>query len=116
MTGSSGGGLNTFYTCAVDERIGVSVPVCYVDTFFAMVHAERDRNWEDGVDLCNQVPGVAAYAEMWDICGLLAPKPQCLIAAVHDWLFPIAGVRQVYQELARIYQLYGAEERVRLVE
>jgi cephalosporin-C deacetylase-like acetyl esterase len=116
MTGSSGGGLNTFYTAAVDERIQVSIPVCYVDTFFSMVNAERDRNWEDGVDLCNQVPGVVAYAEMWDICGLLAPKAQCIIAAQHDWLFPIEGVRQVFQEVARIYTLLGAPERVRLVE
>nr|HMN31465.1 acetylxylan esterase [Caldilineaceae bacterium] len=116
MTGSSGGGLNTFYTSAVDERIAVSVPVCYVDTFLAMVNAERDRNWEDGVDLCNQVPGVVAYAEMWDICGMLAPKAQCIIAAVHDWLFPIAGVHEIYREVARIYQLLGAGDRVRLVE
>ncbi|MCE7989956.1 MAG: hypothetical protein DYG89_53085 [Caldilinea sp. CFX5] len=116
MTGSSGGGLNTFYTAAVDERIQVSIPVCYVDTFFAMINAERDRNWEDGVDLCNQVPQVAAYSEMWDICGLLAPKAQCIIAAQHDWLFPIAGVRQVYQEVVRIYTLLEAAERVRLVE
>jgi cephalosporin-C deacetylase-like acetyl esterase len=116
MTGSSGGGLNTFYTAAVDQRIGVSVPVCYVDTFLAMVHALRDRNWEDGVDLCNQVPGVVAYAEMWDICGMLAPKPQCIIAARHDLLFPIEDVYEIYREVARIYELMGAADRVRLVD
>lgn len=116
MTGSSGGGLNTFYTSAVDERIQVSVPVCYVNTFFMMMAAERDRNWEDGVDLCNQVPQVMAYSEMSDICGLLAPKPQCIIAAIHDSLFPIEGVRQVYQDIECIYTLLGAQDRVRLVE
>jgi cephalosporin-C deacetylase-like acetyl esterase len=116
MTGASGGGLNTFYTAAVDERIQVSVPVCYVSTFFGMVNAERDRNWEDGVDLCNQVPNVAAYAEMSDICGLLAPRPQCIITAVRDWSFPIAAVRQVYGETQHIYTLAGAAERLRLVE
>jgi cephalosporin-C deacetylase-like acetyl esterase len=116
MTGSSGGGLNTFYTSAVDERIQVSVPVCYVNTFLLMMAAERDRNWEDGVDLCNQVPGVMAYAEMADICGLIAPKPQCIIAAIHDLLFPIEGVRQVYRDIERIYALLDTQERVRLVE
>ncbi|MCI0526144.1 MAG: prolyl oligopeptidase family serine peptidase, partial [Nitrospira sp.] len=115
MTGSSGGGLNTFYTSAVDERIQVSVPVCYVNTFFMMMAAERDRNWEDGVDLCNQVPGVMAYSEMSDICGLIAPKPQCIITAIHDSLFPIEGARQVYQEIERIYTLFNAQDRVRLV-
>jgi cephalosporin-C deacetylase-like acetyl esterase len=116
MTGTSGGGLNTFYTSAVDDRIQVSVPVCYVNTFFMMMAAERDRNWEDGVDLCNQVPRVMAYSEMSDICGLLAPKPQCIIAAIQDSLFPIAGVRQVYHEIERIYTLLSAQDRLRLVE
>ena len=116
MTGASGGGLNTFYTSAVDDRIQVSVPVCYVTTFFLMMTAERDRNWEDGVDLCNQVPGVMAYAEMSDICGLFAPKPQCIIAATRDWMFPIEGARQIYQEFEHIYSLLGAQKQVRLVE
>jgi cephalosporin-C deacetylase-like acetyl esterase len=116
MTGASGGGLNTFYTSAVDERIQVSVPVCYVTAFFLMMTAERDRNWEDGVDLCNQVPGVMAYAEMSDICGLFAPKPQCIIAGIRDWMFPIEGVRRVYQDVERIYSLLGARKRVRLAE
>jgi cephalosporin-C deacetylase-like acetyl esterase len=114
MTGASGGGLNTFYTSAVDERIQVSVPVCYVTTFFLMMTAERDRNWEDGVDLCNQVPGVMAYAEMSDICGLFAPKPLCIIAGIRDWMFPIQGVRQVYKGIVHIYELLEASERVRL--
>ncbi|GAB4550387.1 MAG: alpha/beta hydrolase family protein [Anaerolineae bacterium] len=116
MTGASGGGLNTFYTSALDERVQVSVPVCYVTTFLAMMTAERDRNWEDGVDLCNQVPGVMAYAEMSDICGLFAPKPLCIIAGIRDWMFPIAGVRQVYPDIDHIYQLLGAGTRVRLAE
>jgi cephalosporin-C deacetylase-like acetyl esterase len=116
MTGASGGGLNTFYTGAVDERIQVSVPVCYITKFYSMMAAERDRNWEDGVDLCNQVPGVMAYAEMSDICGLFAPKPLCIIAGVRDWMFPIQGVREVYQDIAHIYNLLEAPDRVRLSE
>jgi dienelactone hydrolase len=53
---------------------------------------------------------------MSDICGMLAPKPQCIITAVHDWLFPIEGVRQVYREIERIYHLVNAPERLRLIE
>ncbi|MGQ9793825.1 MAG: alpha/beta hydrolase family protein [Anaerolineae bacterium] len=116
MTGASGGGLNTFYTSALDARIAVSVPVCFVTTFYQMMTAERDRNWEDGVDLCNQVPEVMAYAEMSDIGGLFAPKPLCLIAARHDWMFPITGTRMVHQRLREIYRFWGAEQDVQLVE
>jgi pimeloyl-ACP methyl ester carboxylesterase len=81
-----------------------------------MMTAERDRNWEDGIDLCNQVPGVMAYAEMSDICGLFAPKPLCIIAGVRDWMFPIEGVREVYKDIAHIYHLLKASDRVRLAE
>jgi len=117
MTGASGGGLNTLYTSAVDERIQVSVPVCYVNTFFSMMTAERDRNWEDGVDLCNQVPRVMAFAEMSDICGLFAPRPLCIIAGIQDWMFPIEGVRRVYQDVERIYEMLDVPpEQVLFVE
>jgi cephalosporin-C deacetylase-like acetyl esterase len=116
MTGSSGGGLNTFYTSAVDERIQVSIPVCFVTTFYLMMSSERDRNWEDGMDLCNQVPGVMAYAEMWDILLLFAPKPLRIITALQDELFPVAGTRRIYDRLQSIYRLMGAEQQVDLVE
>jgi cephalosporin-C deacetylase-like acetyl esterase len=116
MTGASGGGLNTVFTSAVDERIQASVPVCFVNTFLSMMTAQRDRNWEDGVDLCNQVPGVMAYAEMSDVCGLFAPRPLCVIAAVRDWMFPIQAVRQAARDIQRLYALLGAGQQVRLVE
>ena len=116
MTGASGGGLNTLYTAAVDSRVQVSVPVCYITTFLMMMTAERDRNWEDGADLCNQVPTVMAYSDMSDILGLFAPKPLCIVAGVEDPIFPIEGVRLVYRDTTRLYGLLGAADRIRLVE
>ena len=94
MTGASGGGLNTFCTCAIDERIQVSVPVCFINTFLDMMKAQRNRNWEDGVDLCNQIPAVMTFASMSDVCGLFAPKPLCVVAGVQDHMFPISGARE----------------------
>lgn len=116
MTGASGGGLNTLYTCAIDNRIQVSIPVCFVTTFLSMMTAERDRNWEDGVDLCNQVPGVMAFAEMSDLCGLFAPRPMCIIASRNDWMFPIQGTHEVAKEVSRLYQLAGVSDHFRLSE
>jgi len=116
MTGASGGGLNTFYTAALDPRVAVSVPVCYVTSFYAAMVAERDRSWEDGVDLCNQVPGVMAYAEMSDILALVAPRPLCVIAGQRDWMFPIAGTREVCRQALEVYRWHGVADRMRLVE
>jgi len=47
MTGASGGGLNTFFTTAIDDRFACAIPVAYPCTFSAAMRAERDLNWED---------------------------------------------------------------------
>lgn len=116
MTGASGGGLNVFYTAAVDSRVAVGVPVCYVTSFYQAMIAERDRSWEDGVDLCNQVPGVMAYAEMSDILALVAPRPVCVVAGKRDWMFPIDGTREICRQTREVYRLHGVADRMRLVE
>jgi dienelactone hydrolase len=116
MTGASGGGLNTFYTTAIDSRITVSVPVCYVTSFYLAMTAERDRNWEDGVDLCNQVPEVMAYAEMSDILALVAPRPLCVVAGQRDWMFPIEGTREICRQTREVYRLHAVVERFHLIE
>ena len=81
-----------------------------------MMTAERDRNWEDGACLCNQVPGIMAHSDMSDILGLFAPKPLCVVAGVQDRIFPIEGVRDVFRDTAHLYELLGAADRARLVE
>ena len=116
MVGASGGGLNTFYTSALDDRIQACVPICYVTTFFQMMTCERNRNWEDGVDLCNQVPQVMAYAEMSDILGLIAPRPLAIIAALQDRMAPADGARQVYAQARKIYALQHALAHIELIE
>ncbi len=42
MTGASGGGLNTLFTTAVDDRFTCAIPVAFPCTFSAAMQAERD--------------------------------------------------------------------------
>jgi cephalosporin-C deacetylase-like acetyl esterase len=116
MTGASGGGLNTFFTTAIEDRFACAIPVAYPCTFSAAMQAERDLNWEDGTDVCNQVPQVMSYAEMSDIASLFLPKPYLILSGTRDKIFPIAGVRQIASEIDHNYKLAGAPEPFRFAE
>jgi cephalosporin-C deacetylase-like acetyl esterase len=116
MTGASGGGLNTLFTTAIDDRFACAIPVAYPCTFSAAMQAERDLNWEDGTDLCNQVPQVMSYAEMSDIASLFLPKPYLVLAGRRDKIFPIEGTREIASTLEKNYTLAGFPERFRYVE
>ncbi|HHV63373.1 MAG TPA: prolyl oligopeptidase family serine peptidase [Firmicutes bacterium] len=112
MTGASGGGLNTLYTSAIDDRIAVSIPVCYVTSFSRFLHAMRGLDWNGGIDLCNQVPNVIKYADMAGICALIAPRALMFINGTEDPQFPIEGTREVLDQVRYAYESLGASDRV----
>ena len=74
------------------------------------MQAERDFNWEDGTDLCNQVPLVMSYAEMSDVASLFIPKPFLILTGTRDKIFPVAGTRQIASTIQHNYQLAGVPE------
>jgi dienelactone hydrolase len=107
ITGNSGGGTVSLFAAACDERIAVAVPGCYFCTFADSIgsiwHCE-----------CNYVPGMLAAAEMWDVGGLIAPRPFMAVAGRQDEIFPIAAVQRSYDRLREIYRVAGAADRCRL--
>jgi hypothetical protein len=103
MTGASGGGLNTLYTCAADDRIAVSVSVCYVTSFARFFRAMRNLNWNNQNDLCNQVPNVIRDSEMAGLCGLIHPRPLLVINGLQDPQFPVDGAQEVIDQVREIY-------------
>ena len=106
-TGNSGGGTTALWLSAIDERITVSVPGCYLCSFRASIynlyHCE-----------CNYVPGILEWAEMGDLAALIAPRPLRAIAGAQDDIFPIDGVREQFAVAARAYELLGVGERCSL--
>jgi dienelactone hydrolase len=96
--GWSGGGTTTMYASALDERISVAVLVGAFCTYRASILS---------IEHCpdNYIPGMLRYAEMSDIAGLIAPRPLLIESGIEDPIFPIGGVREAYDELARIYAM-----------
>ncbi len=107
--GLSGGGVVALYAAALDDRLSAVVIDGALCTFRASIMA-----LEHCAD--NYVPGLARYAETYDVAGLIAPRPLLIEHGTEDPIFPIAGVRQAQQQLARVYALLGCPERLALDE
>lgn len=106
LTGSSGGGLQSTYMAAIEDRISVAMPVDFVTTFRAFIGTLRVHC------ICNHVPNVMRFADCSDLLSIFAPRPLLIGAGEFDHIFPSDGVRQAYSRVREIYRLYDAEDRV----
>lgn len=109
-TGASGGGLNTLYVSALDERIAVVVPVVYVTAFAEFLRTRADHC------PCSHIPGLARFADMGDIAALIAPRPMLWMTARKDPQFTVAGARHAEAEARPAYRAYGRETHLEVRE
>jgi dienelactone hydrolase len=104
--GISGGGMHTFFSTAIDERIRACVISGFYSTFkdslLAMHHC-----------ICQIVPDLAQFGEMYDLVGLIAPRPLLVEAGTYDGIFPIEAVkRSVEIARSKVYAAFGVSDRV----
>lgn len=107
VTGHSGGGAVALFTAAIAEWVDVAAVSSYFCTFEdsigAIDHCE-----------CNYVPDVARLGELWDIAGLVAPRPLIALNGAEDEIFPIEGAERAFDHLTSIYAAAGAPEHCEL--
>lgn len=104
VTGGSGGGSQTVFLAALDERVTVSVPVVMVSAYHSGgCPCESGR----GIHLCGNGTNNV------EIAALAAPKPQLLISDGGDWTKNTPEVEFPFVE--RIYGFYGKKEVVKNV-
>ena len=114
ITGTSGGGLQSTCIGALDERIGVIAPSCFVSSLPMRM---ANRIFEDPDSDPEQDPS-GLVSEGIDHPGLLLlawPRPVHVAAAVKDF-FPIEGTRRTVREVAALYRRFGHGERLVLKE
>jgi dienelactone hydrolase len=100
--GISGGGMHTFFSTCVDERIRACVVSGYYSTF-------RDSILAMSHCTCNFVPGLHRFGEMYDLIGLIAPRPMLVEAASRDPIFPIEAVKRSVSRARDVYRVFGCE-------
>jgi dienelactone hydrolase len=100
--GISGGGMHTFFSTCLDERIRACVVSGYFSTFrdsiLAMAHCA-----------CNFVPGLGQFGEMYDLAGLIAPRPMLVESGSYDPIFPRQAVEQGVARAAKVYEVFGSQ-------
>lgn len=109
-TGASGGGLNTLYLAAVDDRVRVAAPAVYVTRWLEFLETRI------GHCPCSHVPGIAADLDMGDVAGLVAPRPLLILAAKDDPMFRPAGAREAAKQARRVYDVYSAGSALEVQE
>ena len=103
--GISGGGMHTFFSACLDPRIKACVVSGYYSTF-------RDSILGMAHCACNFVPGLHPFGEMYDLVGLIAPRPMLVEAGSYDPIFPIRVVRRSVARARGVYKVFGAAEKV----
>lgn len=107
ITGNSGGGMVAMFTAAIDERISLAVPASYFCKFdHSIVPISHCP--------CNLIPGIMQLGEMYDIAGLIAPRPVLMVHGDVDHIFPIQGTLDAFEHLQKIYSAMGHPERCEL--
>ncbi len=109
VTGNSGGGADTTWLCAVEPRIAMAAPQCFVATFRRNLENELPADSE-------QCPprAIALGLDHSDFIAAMAPKPVVLIGQEKDF-FDVRGLEEAHDRLRRVYGLLGAADNLKLV-
>lgn len=108
ITGASGGGNQTMYAGAWDERFKCVVPVCSVGNYQAYLHT--------ACCMCEVVPGALQFTEEWAVLALTAPRPLMVINAARDGIqFSVGEAKKSLALTAPVYRLFGRSENLRHV-
>ena len=109
-TGNSGGGTLTAYLMALDDRIVVAAPSCYItslERLFATIGPQ---------DAEQNITGQVAFGmEHADYVTLRAPRATLICCGTQDF-FDIKGTWTTFREASLLYGLLGHGERVALFE
>ena len=103
--GISGGGTATLFATALEPRIRTAFISGYLNTF-----SDSIGSLAHCID--NYVPGILNWAEMYDIAGLIAPRPLFIESGEKDNIFPIRASVESFGEVRKIYSVFAAADRV----
>ena len=110
ITGRSGGGTQSAYIAAFDDRIKAAAPECYITSFKRLLQSIGPQDAEQ-----NLVAGISKGLDHSDLLLVRAPKPALMITTTRD-MFSIQGARETAKEVSRIYEAYGEPADFSMVE
>jgi dienelactone hydrolase len=108
ITGASGGGNQSMYAGALDERFAAVVPVCSVGAYQAYLKA--------ACCVCEVLPNALRFTEEGDLLGLVAPRALMVIHAAKDAIqFSPAEATPTMQRVKEIFAAQNVAAKFRQV-
>jgi hypothetical protein len=111
VTGISGGGSQTWFIAAADPRIKAAAAICGASTMEAQLTSGTIE------DHCDCMVPINTYGiDFQNIGALIAPRPFLIGQADRDGWFTIESVHRLYDGVKKVYNLYGAADKIEFVE
>ena len=110
ITGRSGGGTQSAYIAAMDDRIYAAAPECYITNFTRLFQTIGNQDAEQ--NLFNEISRGIDHGDLLEV---RAPKPALMITTTRD-MFSIQGAMETEREVSRIYATYGMQDNFGRVE
>lgn len=106
-TGNSGGGTETAYLMALDDRIVAAAPGCYLTTFRKLIETRGPQDGEQNI-----FGQIAFGMDEADYCIMRAPRPTLICAGTRDVTFDFNGTMDVFRDAKRFYSRIGYPEHI----
>jgi dienelactone hydrolase len=110
ITGRSGGGTQSSYIAAMDERIYAAAPENYITNFKRLLQTIGPQDAEQ-----NMFNAISKGIDHPDLLIVRAPKPAMMITTTCD-MFSIQGARETQEEVSAIYLAFGRGNDFIMVE
>jgi Acetyl xylan esterase (AXE1) len=110
ITGRSGGGTQSSYIAAMDDRIYAVAPECYITNYTRLLQSIGNQDAEQNI-----YNGIVKGVDHADLLLVRAPKPALMITTTRDF-FSIQGARETEKVVSGIYKAYGKENDFGRVE
>jgi len=108
--GLSGGGTQTAYISALDDRVAASAPAGYITSYRRLLESVGVQDGEQ-----NFYRGISSGIDHADFIEIRASRPTLIMATTNDF-FSIHGTRETYSEVKRIYELCGKPDNITITE
>ena len=108
VTGNSGGGTQTTWLAALDDRWTMAAPACFVTTF------RRNAENELPADTEQCPPHILELGlDHSDFIAAMAPRPAILLTQEKDF-FDARGGEEAFKRLKHLYTLLGKPDNIQL--
>jgi cephalosporin-C deacetylase-like acetyl esterase len=110
VTGISGGGTQTSYIAAMDDRVVAAAPANYIAGFRRLLESIGPQDAEQNFNA-----GILHGIDHADFLEVRAPRPTLVVATTRDF-FSIQGTRETFAEAREAFRLLGSPDNLSMVE